>query len=171
MDVRVGLHRKLRAKKLMLLNCGVGEDSWESLGLQGDPTSPFYRKSVLKIHWKDWCWSWNSNIWPRDGKNWLTEKDPDAGKDWGQEEKGADEMVGCYPRLNAHDFEQTQIVKYRETWCAAVPGVTKSQAGLNSNNNSNRSDLFLWSSSENHSLLEKKNVKFTIFNHSIFENN
>ena len=40
MDVRVALWRKLSAKKLMLLNCGVGEDSWESLGLQGDPTSP-----------------------------------------------------------------------------------------------------------------------------------
>ena len=46
----------------MLLNCGVGEDSWESLGLQGDPTSPSLRKSVLNIHWKDWYWSWNSNI-------------------------------------------------------------------------------------------------------------
>ena len=45
----------------MLLNCCVGEDSWESLGLQGDPTSPPWRKSVLNIHWKDWCWSWNSN--------------------------------------------------------------------------------------------------------------
>ena len=40
MDVRVGLWRKLSTKELMLLNCGVGEDSWESLGLQGDPTSP-----------------------------------------------------------------------------------------------------------------------------------
>ena len=45
----------------MLLNCGVGEDSWESLELQGDPTSPSYRQSVLNIHWKDWCWSWNSD--------------------------------------------------------------------------------------------------------------
>ena len=45
----------------MLLNCGVGEDSWESLGLQGDPTSPSKRKSVLNIHWRDWCWSWSSN--------------------------------------------------------------------------------------------------------------
>ena len=45
----------------MLLNCGVGEDSWASLGLQGDPTSPSKRKSVLNIHLKDWCWSWNSN--------------------------------------------------------------------------------------------------------------
>ena len=39
-DVRVGLWRRLSAEELMLLNCGVGEDSWESLGLQGDPTSP-----------------------------------------------------------------------------------------------------------------------------------
>ena len=41
MDVRVGLQRKLSTEELMLLNCGVGEDSLESLGLQGDPTSPF----------------------------------------------------------------------------------------------------------------------------------
>ena len=43
----------------MLLNCGVREDSWESLGLQRDPTSQSSRKSVLNIHWKAWCWSWN----------------------------------------------------------------------------------------------------------------
>ena len=61
MDVRVGLLRKLSAEELMLLNCGVGEDSWESLGLQGNPISPSYRRSVLNIHWKDLCWSWNSN--------------------------------------------------------------------------------------------------------------
>ena len=40
MDVRVGLYRKLTTEELMLLNCGVGEDSSESLGLQGDPISP-----------------------------------------------------------------------------------------------------------------------------------
>jgi len=45
----------------MLLNCGVGEDSWEYLGLQWDPTSPSQRRSVLGVHWKDWCWRWNSN--------------------------------------------------------------------------------------------------------------
>ena len=37
------------------------KDSWESLGLQRDPTSPSYRKSVLCVPWRDWCWSWNSN--------------------------------------------------------------------------------------------------------------
>ena len=41
---------------------GVGEDSWEPLGLQGDPTSPSWSRSVLGVHWKDWCWSWNCNI-------------------------------------------------------------------------------------------------------------
>ena len=55
MDVRVGLWRRLRAK-LLLLNCGVGEDSWESLGLWGDPTSPFWKRSVLGFLWKEWCW-------------------------------------------------------------------------------------------------------------------
>ena len=53
--VRVGLWRKLSTEELMLLNCGVGEDSWESLGLQGDPTSPFWRRSALGFLWKEWC--------------------------------------------------------------------------------------------------------------------
>ena len=44
----------------MLLNCGVGEDSSESLRLQGDPTIPSCRRSVLNIHWKDWCWRQSS---------------------------------------------------------------------------------------------------------------
>ena len=55
MDVKVGLWRKLSAEELMLLNCGVGENSWESLGLQGDPTSPFWRRSSLGFLWKEWC--------------------------------------------------------------------------------------------------------------------
>ena len=46
-------------------------------------------------------------LWPPDAKNWLIWKDPDAGKDWRQEEKGTieDEMVGCYHLLNGHEFE------------------------------------------------------------------
>ena len=57
----------------MLLNCGVGEDSWESLALQGDPISPSQRKSVLGVHWKDWCWSRNSNTlatWCKELTHW-----------------------------------------------------------------------------------------------------
>ena len=59
MDVRVGLWRRLSTEELMLLTCGVGEDSWESLGLQGDPTSPFWRRSALGFLCREWCWSWN----------------------------------------------------------------------------------------------------------------
>ena len=48
-------------------------------------------------------------LWPPDMKSWLIRKDPDAGKDWGQEEKWTteDEMVGWHPRLHGHEFEQT----------------------------------------------------------------
>ena len=79
MDVRVGLLRRLSTEELLLFNYGVGEDSWESLGLQGDPTSPFWRRLALVFfgrndakaetpvlwstsceelsHWKRfWCW-------------------------------------------------------------------------------------------------------------------
>ena len=47
-------------------------------------------------------------LWPPDVKNWLIEKDPDAGKDWRQEEKGTteDEMVGMHYQLDGHEFEQ-----------------------------------------------------------------
>ena len=47
-------------------------------------------------------------LWPPDVKNWLNGKDPDAGKDWRQEEKGTteDEMVGWHHQLNGHEFEQ-----------------------------------------------------------------
>ena len=104
----VGPLRKLSTKELMLLDCGVREDSWESLGLQGGSTNPFWRKSVLNIHWKDWCQAETPILWPPDAKNWLIGKDPDAGKDWRQEEKGIteDEMVGWHHRLYGHKFEQ-----------------------------------------------------------------
>ena len=47
-------------------------------------------------------------LWPSDVKNWLLGKDPDAGQDWRQEEKGTteDEMVGWHYQLNGHEFEQ-----------------------------------------------------------------
>ena len=47
-------------------------------------------------------------LWPPDVKDWLIEKDPDAGKDWRQVEKGntEDEMVGWYHQLDGHEFEQ-----------------------------------------------------------------
>ena len=92
----------------MLLNCDVGEDSWESLGQKRGQTCQSCRNSVLNIHWKDWCWSWSSNtlaIWCADLTHW---KRPWWWERWRQEEKGMteDEIVGCYHQLNGHEFEQ-----------------------------------------------------------------
>ena len=102
----------------MLLNCGVGEDSWESLGLQGDPTSPFWRRSALAFLWKEWCWSWNSSTWPPHAKSWLIGKDSDAGRDWGQEEKGTaeDEMARWHHWLDGRESEHWRIEAF-QLWC------------------------------------------------------
>ena len=86
----------LSTEKLMLLNCGAGEDSWESLGEQGNPTSQSWGKSVLNIHWRTDAEAEVLILWPPDTKTWLIWKDPDVGKQGRQEEKGTteDEMVG-----------------------------------------------------------------------------
>ena len=109
MDVRVGLWRRLSTKEWMLLNCGVGEDSWESLGLQGDPTSPFWRRSVLAVLGRNDAKTETPVLWRPHAKSWLIGKDPDARKDWGEEEKGTteDEMAEWHHRLDAHEFEWT----------------------------------------------------------------
>ena len=70
---------KLSAEELMLLNSGVGEDSWESLRLQGDQSSVFFGRTDVEAE--------TPILWPPDAKNWLIWKDPDAGKDWKQEKE------------------------------------------------------------------------------------
>ena len=107
MDVRVGPERRLSTEELMLLHCGVGEDSWESLGQEGDQTSQSQRKSTLNIHWKDDSQAEAPILWPSDVKSRLPRKDPDATKYWRQEEKRVteDEMVGWHHRLNGHKFD------------------------------------------------------------------
>ena len=108
MNVRVGI-RKLSAEELMLLNCGVGEDSWESLGQQGDPTShPKGDQTWVFIGRTD-VEAETPILWLPDANSWLTGKDPNAGKDWGQKEKGTteDEMVGWHHWLDGHGFGWT----------------------------------------------------------------
>ena len=107
MDVRVGLWRKLNAKELMFLNYGVGEDSWDSLDCKeiqpvhskGDQSWVFFGRTDAKAE--------TPILWLPHGKSWLIGKDHDAGRDWGQEEKGTteDEMAGWHHRLDGHEFE------------------------------------------------------------------
>ena len=92
----------------MLLNCGVGEDSWESLGLQEiQPVSPKGNQPWMFFIGRTDAEAEAPIRWPPEVKSWLTGKDPDARKDWRQEEGTAeDEMVGWYHQLNGHEFEQ-----------------------------------------------------------------
>ena len=120
MDVRVGLWRKLSTEKLMLLIGGVGEDSWESLGLQGDPTSPPKGDQSWVFIGRTDAEAETPILWPPHVKSWLIGKDPDAWRDWGQEEKGTteDEMVGWHHSLNGHVW-----VNSGSWWWTGRPGV------------------------------------------------
>ena len=113
----------------MLLNCDIGEDAWESLGLQEiQPIHPKGNQSWVFTGRID-VESETPILWPPDEKSWLIWKDPDARKDWRQEEKGTteEEMVGCHHWLNHMSLSKLQeLVNDREAWSAVVHGVPKS---------------------------------------------
>ena len=72
-------------------------------------------------------------LWSPDVKSQFTGKDPDAGQDWGQAEKGAteDEITGWHHQLNERELSKLQeIVKDKEAWHAALHGVTKNRTHL-----------------------------------------
>ena len=99
------------------------KESWEqnnrcfwTLVLKKTLETPLDWKAIQPVHHKgdqSWLFIGRTDVeaeipvlWPPDVKSWLTWKDPDAGKDWGQEEKGTteDEMVGWYHWLNGYEF-------------------------------------------------------------------
>ena len=113
MDVRVGLWRRLSTKELTLSNCGAGEDSrvpWRS--------NQSILKAIKPVNAKGnqpWIFIGRTDVeaeapilGPPDVKSWLIRKNPDARKDWRQEEHGwtEDKMVQWHHWLNGHEFGQ-----------------------------------------------------------------
>ena len=108
----------------MLLNCGVGEDSWESLRLQGDQTSQSERKSVLNIHWKDWCWSWNSNTLATWGEELTRLKRPWC---WERLKAGGEREYRGWDGWMVSPTQQTWVwVRSGSWWWTGKPGVLQS---------------------------------------------
>ena len=132
----------------MLLNYGVGEDSCKFFGLQGESNQSILKKISPKYSLEGLVQKLKHQyFWPPDVKNWLSRKDPDAGKDWRQEEKGTteDEMVGWHHWLDGHELSNLQeFVMDREAWCAAVHGVTKSQTRLNDWTEDQQRNFDIW---------------------------
>ena len=135
----ITLPTKVRLVKAMVFPIVMyGCESWESWApknwcfwivvLEKTPESPLDWKKIQPVHPKgnqSWMFIGRTAIeaetpilWPPHAKIWLIGKDPDAGRDWGQEEKGwEDEMAGWHHQLDGHEFEGT-------------PGVGDGQGGL-----------------------------------------
>ena len=118
--------KKAESQRIDAFNCDAGEDSWESLRLQGESNQSILKEIspgcsleglIMKLKLQ--------SFGPPDANSRLIGKYPDAGKDWRQEEKGKteDEIIGWHHWLNGQGFEQTLgDSEGQEAWCAAVHG-------------------------------------------------
>ena len=88
------------------------EKTLESLGLQGDTISPFWRRSALEFLWREWCWSWNSSTLGSSYEELTLWKRLWWWEELGEEEKGTteDEMAGGHHWLDGRESEWTPDV-------------------------------------------------------------
>ena len=107
----------------MLSNYGVGEDSWESLGLQEDPTSQFQRNQSWIFIGRIDAEAETPILWPPDVKKWLLGKDPDAEKDWRREDKGTAGWDGWISSLTQWTWVW---VNSKSRWWTGRPGLLQS---------------------------------------------
>ena len=126
-----GTIKKAEHWRTEAMNCGAGEDAWESFGLQRDHISQSQRKSTLNIHWKGCCWCLNTLAsWRKETTHW---KRLMLGKYEGRKRQGRHIMRwfdGTIHSMNNGLRKLHEMVKDREAWHAEVHGVSKSQTWL-----------------------------------------